>query len=196
MLMSDIKPFAIDEFNLYITDEFAREYFADSFDLWAESESKYNTDNNGYKVVIKRYITPIQSAIKQADIFLKSEYTKRVSAQNNGSIYATGTKDSAENRTKTDGEFTQQARNYPDGYIDAPDAAYIKAETHDSEFIQTDVGAIIETQENNTTTSDTEDTEEADILSLADRLTAYKSTYALIEQCVFDLTANSITGVF
>lgn len=196
MLMSDIKPFAIAEFNLYITDEFAREYFADSFDLWAECESKYSTDNNGYKVVIKRHISGIQAAIKQADIFLKSEYTKRVSALNNGFVYTTGTKDSAENRTQTDGEFTQQARNYPDGYISAPDAAYIKAETHDSEFIRTDVGATIETQENDTTSSTTADTEEADILSLADRLTAYRPAYALIEQCVFDLTANDITGRF
>lgn len=196
MLMSDIKPFAIAEFNLYITDEFAREYFADSFDLWAECESKYSTDNNGYKVVIKRHISGIQAAIKQADIFLKSEYTKRVSALNNGFVYTTGTKDSAENRTQTDGEFTQQARSYPDGYISAPDAAYIKAETHDSEFIRTDVGATIETQENDTTSSTTADTEEADILSLADRLTAYRPAYALVEQCVFALTANNITGRF
>ena len=196
MLMNDIKSFADTVFNLYIIDEFAREYFADSFDLWAESECHYTTDNNGYKIIIKRYINPIQAAIKQADIFLKSEYTKRVSALNNGFIYATGTKDSAENRTKTDGEFTQQARSYPDGYISAPDAAYIKAETHDGEFIQTDAGAIIETQENDTTSSNTADTEEADILSLADRLTAYKPAYALIEQCVFAFVADSISGRF
>jgi len=196
MLMNDLKPSAIIEFNKHIADEFAREYFADTFDLWAESESKYDDTDNGYKVIIKRHIGGIQAAIKQADIFLKSEYTKRVSALNNGFTYATGTKDSAENRTKTDGEFTQQARSYPDGYIDAPDAAYIKGETHDSEFTQTDVGAIIETQENDTTSSTTADTEEADILSLADRLTAYKPAYALIEQCVFDLTANNITGRF
>ena len=196
MTMNDLKPSAIIEFNKHIADEFAREYFADTFDLWAESESKYDDTDNGYKVIIKRHIGGIQAAIKQADIFLKSEYTKRVSALNNGFTYATGTKDSAENRTKTDGEFTQQARSYPDGYIDAPDAAYIKAETHDSEFTQTDVGAIIESQENDTTSSTTADTEEADILSLADRLTAYKPAYALIEQCVFDLTANDITGRF
>jgi len=196
MTMNDLKPSAVTEFNKHIADEFAREYFEDTFDLWADSESNYTTDNNGYKVIIKRHISGIQAAIKQASIYLTAEYTKRVSALNNGFTYATGTKDSAENRTKTDGEFTQQARSYPDGYISAPDAAYIKAETHDGEFTQTDAGAIIETQENDTTSSNTADTEEADILSIADRLTAYKSTYALIEQCVFDLIANNITGVF
>lgn len=196
MTMNDLKPSAIIEFNKHIADEFAREYFADTFDLWAESESKYDDTDNGYKVIIKRHISGIQAAIKQADIFLKTEYTKRVSALNNAYINELGTKDTAENRTKTDGEFTQQARSYPDGYIDAPDAAYIKAETHDSEFTQTDAGAIIETQERDTTSSNTADTEEADILSLADRLTAYKPAYALIEQCVFSFVAGNITGVF
>ena len=43
-----------------------------------ESESKYTTDNNGYKVIIKRHINAIQAAIKQADsIFKEAEYTKR-----------------------------------------------------------------------------------------------------------------------
>ena len=196
MTMNDIKPFAVTEFNLYVTDEFAREYFADSFDLWAESESKYTGDNNGYKVIIKRHINAIHAAIKQADTYLRAEYTKRVSALNNGFIYATGTKDSAENRTKTDGEFIQSSLQYPDGYIDTPDTAYISAQTKDSEFIQTDTGAIIETQENDTTSSNTADTEEADILSVADRLTAYKSAFDVIERCVFALVAGNLTGRF
>ena len=37
MTMTDLKPHAVTEFNLYVTDEFAREYFEDSFDLWARN---------------------------------------------------------------------------------------------------------------------------------------------------------------
>lgn len=196
MLMSDLKASAILEFNKYILDMFAREYFADTFDLWANSESLYDTTNNGYKVIIKRRISGIETAIKQADIFLRTEYTKRANALNNAYINELNDRAIAENRTKTDGEFTQQVRNYPDGYISAPDAAYIKAETNDSEFTQTDNVANTESATKDTTSSNTADNEETDLLGLSDRLTAYKPAYALIEQCVFELIANTCNGVF
>ncbi len=196
MLMNELKPLAAAEFNKYITDEFAREYFIDTFDLWAESESKYSAENNGYKVIIKRHISDIEAAIKQAHIFLKTEYTKRISALNNAYNNELNTKDSAETRTQTDGEFTQTQRQYPTGYIQEPDTAYISAQTIDGEFVQTNNNALIETNERDNTSSNTADTEEADILSIADKLTAYKSSYSLIERCVFNFVANDIIGVF
>ena len=196
MTINDLKPSAVTEFNKYIADEFAREYFADTFDLWAESESKYSAENNGYKVIIKRNISGIEAAIKQASIFLKTEYTKRVTALNSAIINETGSKDVTDDRTQTDGEFIQSQLNYPDGYIDTPDTAYISAQTKDSAYTQTDNNVNTEDSTRDTTSSNTADTEEADVLSVADKLTAYKSSYSLIEQCVFDLIANNITGVF
>ena len=126
MTMTDLKPHAVTEFNLYVTDEFAREYFEDSFDLWQETESKYTADNNGYKVIIKRHINAIQAAIKQADTYLKAEYTKRVTALNSAIINETGGRDINETHTETDGEFIQSQLNYPDGYIDTPDTGIYK----------------------------------------------------------------------
>ena len=196
MTMTDLKPHAVTEFNLYVTDEFAREYFADSFDLWPESESKYTAENNGYKVIIKRHINAIQAAIKQADTYLKAEYTKRITALNSVIVNEIGNKDITDDRTQTDGEFIQSQLNYPDGYIDTPDTAYISAQTKDSEYIQTDNNVMAEDSTRDTTSSGTADTEEADILSVADRLTAYTSAFDVIERCVFALVAGSISGRF
>ncbi len=196
MTMTDLKPHAVTEFNLYVTDEFAREYFADSFDLWTESESKYTAENNGYKVIIKRHINAIQAAIKQADTYLKAEYTKRITALNSAIVNEIGNKDITDDRTQTDGEFIQSQLNYPDGYIDTPDTAYISAQTKDSEYIQTDNNVTAEDSTRDTTSSGTADTEEADILSVADRLTAYTSAFDVIERCVFALVAGSISGRF
>ncbi len=196
MTMTDLKPHAVTEFNLYVTDEFAREYFADSFDLWEETESKYTPLNNGYKVIIKRHINAIHAAIKQADIYLKAEYTKRVTALNSAIINELASKDITDINTQTDGEFIQSSLQYPDGYIDTPDTAYISAQTKDGEFVQTDNNVIAEADTRDTTSSGTADTEEADILSVADRLTAYKSAFDVIERCVFALVAGTLTGRF
>lgn len=196
MLMNEIKADAVTEFNKYIDNEFAQEYFADTFDLWHESESKYNTENNGYKVIIKRHINSIKAAIRQADIFLDAEYTKRINALNSSIASEISNKNITDERTTTDGEFTQSQLNYPDGYIDTPDTAYISAQTNDSEFVKTDNTTGAEEVENEKTDSQTAETTEDDILSIADRLTAYKSAFDIIERCVFAFVAGSISGRF
>lgn len=196
MLMEELKPLAVIEFNLHITDTFAREYFSQCFDLWEGAASRYDATNNAYKIAIKRYINPIDAAIQRAALILKTNFTKQIDATNGAEVDETTTANGTTSNTQTNGEVTRATRQYPDGYISAPDSAYIKAEEITAEnTIQNDIentGSATKTAHNVTTDA----TSENDIMSKAEVLAAYKSSFAVIEKCVFDLVADNIEGEF
>ena len=207
MKMIDLKPSAVLEFNKYISDEFAREYFADSFDNWTNSESAYTTDNNAYKTVIKRNAFVINAEVKKAQL-LKMDFTKKTTSTTaavtleNAATDKTQSGTVSDTRTQIDGEFTQSQRQYPDGYTGTTDEAYLRAQTHDSEFTKADTA---ETETGSTeqattardeTQSGSGETIELDTAAALAMIETYSTVFVLIEKCVFELVAIDIEGVF
>ncbi len=204
MTMNDLKPSAVTEFNRHISDEYAREYFANAFDLWGDSPSNYTADDNAYKIVIMRHVHKIRAEIKKAAAVLEVEYTKRIKGLNTALTAETTESNKHtvgkinDDRTITDGEFTQTARQYPDGYTGSADAAYMRAQTHDGEYTQThayetnNVETAAENSEKGAETAQTAETDETDIIASVAQLDAYAPSYALIERCVFDFVGDTI----
>ena len=84
MTMNDLKTAAVEEFNKYVLDDYAREYFSDAFDLWEDEPSEYSSINNGYKVVIKRYVQKINVEVEKY-VAIMREYTKLTTSESSSS---------------------------------------------------------------------------------------------------------------
>ena len=186
MTMSDFKATSAAEFNLYITDDFTREYFLNAFDLWSDCACFYDGSNGAYKAVIKRYAPEINAGIQTAEMLLSTAYTKKTSGLNTNLTQEISTVEKSEIRTETDGEFTQTARQYPDGYIAAPDTAYIQGQTHNSEFEQSHTLTGADNAQKDGQASATAESVEVDIIARANALAAYKPIYGLVERLVFE----------
>jgi len=194
LTMNLLKPYAVTEFNNYITDEFAREYFEQCFDLWEDSPSKFDAVSAAYKIYIKRHITNIDAAIQRADIILKTNFTKQTSSNNTAAVTETVQTDAATTDTQQNAQLKKQSIVYPDGYIQAPDTAYIKAEEINAANEITTTGANTGTAEKDATSSETGAINEIDIISKADILKTYNDSFNIIELCVFNMVDGLETG--
>lgn len=205
MTMEQLKPLATTTFNALVTDTDAQQYFADAFDLWQGCESLYDDTNNAYKAIIRRYAQPINEEVGRIRLAMSKDATKRIKAVNGSTTTENSKADRTINKTlkanteQTSGEFTQTARKYPDGYIEAPDAAYIAAETIDSPQTNTSKTNSDGIDTENTTgnkeviIAGNGDTEETDELARAQLLTYSAELAKLIEGCILKFVANTIT---
>lgn len=206
MTMEQMKPLATTEFNALVSDTAAQQYFADAFDLWTGEDSLYDDSNAAYKAIIRRYAQHINEEVGRIRLAMGTGATKRITATNGATSHETGTTGKQSSATintqriENDGEFTQTARTYPDGYISPPDGSYISAETIDSPYEQTDTtdttntGSEDVTSEKETTNSGNADTEETDELARAQLLTYSAQLAKLIEGCVYKFVAGTVTG--
>lgn len=208
MTMAEMKPSAITEFNLRVSDAYAQEYFADAWDLWKGSECLYDTTDAAYKAIIRRYAKPISAEVARVSALLDTGATKRITAVNASISNETGSTGKVssntinETTTENDGEFSQTVRTYPDGFINAPDASYIKGQTVDSPYEQitgketTSAGSEDNTDEKEIASSGNVDTEETDTLARAQLLAGSQFLSDLIERCVFAFLAGTAQGEF
>ncbi len=195
MLMSDLKPLAVTEFNLLVIDTFAQEYFLDCFDLWEDETSDFVEGKNGYKVVIKRYSDKINSAIQNAKLLLDTIYTKKTDTERTATNLENFLSENITEKLQTNSEFTRTARQYPDGYTTA-DASYIRGQDINGANTTAD-----DLTENRTDAKNAENTEnisinDIDIISKSNLLKAYDFAFEIIEKCVFELVAKNCEGVF
>lgn len=208
MTMQEMKPTATTFFNTVVTDTDAQQYFADAFDLWSDCDSLYDGSDNGYKAIIRRFAQPINEEVARIRFAMSDGATKRITATSGSTSHESGTTGKQSNskqntsHVENDGEFTQEARTYPTGYIESPDGSYIASQTIDSPYEQTDTtetevtGSEDTTAEKDTTTAGTSDTEEIDELARASLLVYSARLAALIEGCVFKFVAGTVTGGF
>lgn len=190
MLMSEIKPFVIDYFNSKVTDEFAREYIDVAFDLWINQKSKYDTENNAYKAVILRWVTPINLELKKLNLLAEQEFTKKTETKGNETNNIKI--DSNSKTTQNDGKFVTNALIYPDAYSGETDDFYRSNDVVNNEFEQTVAG------ENNSETSSKKDNtsgvNETDNLAYANSIqNSITQIQDLIEGLVFEFVCKQIT---
>lgn len=206
MKMNEIKSAAVVYFSSNISDVFAIATFSNSFDLWGDSDSLYDTSNDAYKAVIDRFVPAIKNEITHSHA-IAAEYTSIVTTSNAATRLETN--DTEKNTTatntvhsahSTDGH-TQTQRQYPDGYTQAPDAAYIRAEVVDSPDTDTTDDSTTDTSKDTTTgainsqTNNHSDTQTTDNIARANAINQYAPKLsALIEQCVFAFLGNTFGG--
>ena len=197
MTMNDLKTAAVEEFNKYVLDDYAREYFSDAFDLWEDEPSEYSSINNGYKVIIKRYVQKINVEVEKY-VAIMREYTKLTTSESSSSDEELSASkkvlDSA--TTDTDGEFTQTQRAYPTGYTGSTDAAYTTGQAINSGFTraqeQNDI-ELVDVEKSGAMSSGTT-SQEIDATARISVLDSFKSMLKLVEQCVFDFVGNKTEG--
>lgn len=134
--MKEMKQPAVTAFSEFINDEFAVQMFADCFDLWENSDCRYNTDNRAYVAVIRRFVPSIRTRLSRIDFILsKTEPNKKT--------ITTDTKTSTEvnigqkdeittnntNSSSTDGASKAVNYVYPSGYTGTTDRGFISTES-------------------------------------------------------------------
>lgn len=196
MLMSDLKPLAVTEFNLYITDVFARDYFSDCFDLWEDDTTDFVEGKNGYKAVIKRYVNKIDAEIQNAQLLLKTTYTKKTDTETNSTNLENILSENITEKLQTNSEFTRTARQYPDGYINTADASYIRAQDINGANTTADDTTENRTDAKNAENDTTLTSSDVDIIAKSNLLKTYDLAFGIIEKCVFELVATIYEGVF
>lgn len=205
MKMEQIKPIATATFNTLVSDTDAQQYFTDAFDLWQGCESLYDDSNNAYKAIIRRYAQPINEEVGRIRLAMSNDATKRIKAVNDSTTTENGSTDRTINKTlkadtnQNNGQLTQTVRKYPNGYVTAPDAAYLAAETIDSpqenstKFNSVGIDTENVQDSKNVIIAGSGDTEETDELARAQLLTYSAELAKLIEGCVYKFVANTIT---
>jgi len=210
MKMSEIKSVATEIFNRYIDNTPTREYFANTFDLWSDSDALYS-GHNQMTPIIYGFTVIIGIEIKRLEMLAPREHvapTRKTRTTQSG----TGNESVTENTEKnTSNENSRQsitgasgtsAYQYPDGYTGAIDQAYIRTRAEDDqrEDTETSAGMGSETGERtnaktNENTSESETTTTDDFLF--SKLYDYSSKLSkLVNKCVFALVADTITGRF
>lgn len=209
MTMAEMKPLAIAEFNLHISDTDAQQMFSDKFDLWGDEPCLYESTNNRYKAVIRQYATAISVEIERQKAVFDNEYTKVVKTntsemgkENDNTSRSANNKDTVDGKTN-EIEFKTTQITYPDGYTGASDTAYLRAEGLESPFETTN--------HNDTTTTVNEkqvadkqskkagsvDIRETDYLAKTSQLLSYSSKINdLIGKCVFAFLGGKVITRF
>lgn len=207
MTMAEIKPAATEYFNSRVPNvQNAHELFADTFDLWATYQSRYDTSNNGYKVIIESYVQKINLEIERYSTVYANEYTRQstVTATKSGTGKDNGTvtdaRQGSTHSTDTGTEVSEVVEQYPAGYVvGTPDAAYIAQRTTTTPEVD-EVNTT--TTDNNTQTTDktnefnengTTTTEDIDISQRVNDLSITPELVTLIQACVFAFVQQSET---
>lgn len=204
MTIAEIKPTLTAYFDSKVETPNVQEQFANTLDLWRDMKCMYDTTNNAYKAIIDHFVQPINEEIARiklasAEFTIQRTTTTHQVQTGERNVDVTGTTDTTNDVQYEQGGSTVTNEIYPDGYIQAPDEAYVKTrqvDEHAPEKTLTSdkvASASKTAEDNNSNTDGTYIVEELNASELKNIIDVTPRLADLIEECAFAFVSGKVS---